>query len=50
MNQLVSPGQGLIMDETMIPLQGMTMEQRKNGLPTKVSIQRKPEGIGLELK
>ena len=38
------------MDGTMIPLQGITMELRKNGLPTKVSIQRKPEGIGLELK
>jgi hypothetical protein len=50
MNQLVSPGQGLILDETMIPLHGMTIDQRKDGLPTKVSIQRKPEGTGLEIK
>ena len=50
MRRLIVPGPGLIIDETMMPLHGMTLDQRVDGLPAKVSIERKPEGEGLEIK
>lgn len=50
MKRLITPGQGLIMDETMIPLNGMTLRERKDGMPAKVCMARKPEGTGLEIK
>ena len=50
MNRIVTPGPGLIMDESMLPLQGMTLKQRKDGMPAKISIEKKPEGVGFEIK
>ncbi len=37
----------LIMDDTMIPLNGMTLRERKDGMPAKVCMARMPEGTGL---
>ena len=50
MHRLVTPGSGIIMDETMIPLHGMTLEQRVDGMPAKICLERKPEGVGFEIK
>ena len=34
----------------MMPLNGMTLSERIDGMPSKLSIQLKPEGIGFEIK
>ncbi len=44
------PGPQLIVDEMISPYEGMDSAYCVEGMPGKVSIQRKPRGIGIELK
>ena len=36
MRALVTPGPGIVLDESMIPLRGMTIAERVDGMPTKI--------------
>ena len=38
MQNIITPRQGIVLDETMIPLHGMTIQQREDGLTAKISL------------
>lgn len=38
MQRVVVPGPGIVMDETMIPLQGLSVDERMDGLPGKICL------------
>ena len=46
MHWIVVPGPGIILDDSMMPLNGMTLSERIDGMPAKLPIKWKPEGIG----
>ncbi len=48
--RVVVPGHQLVIDEMISPYEGMESIYSMEGMPGKVCIQRKPKGIGIELK
>lgn len=50
MLRVVVPGPGIVMDETMIPLQGLSIDEKMDDLPGKICLERKPQGVGIKIK
>ena len=46
----IIPGTFLVVDEKISPYEGLEGEYRAEGAPVKVKIQRKPRGVGIEIK
>ncbi len=49
-HKMVIPGPTLVIDELISPYEGMESTYATTGMPGKVSIKRKPRGIGIEIK
>ena len=50
MKNLLIPGEILVTDECISPYEGIEAIYSTEGMPGKVKIQRKPRGLGIEMK